>query len=429
MKQQIRSERIRESYWKIQHPSGLTLLLYPMEGFSSAYAMMTTDYGSVDLTFRTDSSVPFTQIPAGTAHFLEHKMFENKDGDAFAKYAATGASANAFTSFDKTSYLFGCADQFEESLRILLEFVTTPYFTPQTVSKEQGIIGQEIKMYDDNPDWRVLFNLLKAIYVHHPIAIDIAGTVESIAQITADSLYETYRAFYNLHNMVLAVAGNFSPDVVIRIADEVLSPAPKLQLERAVVDEPEQVAQKRIEQKFPVAAPMFCLGLKIRPSAPREGVVNSVIQEIVNEVLAGDASGLYRRLYDQGLINATFDSEADVGKDFAAVIFSGESKDPDRAAQEIMKEIERLQSQGIDPEAFARSKKAVYGRYVRMLNRPDSIANAMTSAYFSGLDLYDLLDIVADATLEQAQKRLAEDYRTDCAALSVISPLDETATA
>lgn len=178
-----------------------------MEGFSSAYAMLTTDYGSVDMAFRTDPKADFTRIPAGTAHFLEHKMFENEDGDAFAKYAATGASANAFTSFDKTSYLFGCADHFEESLRILLEFVTTPYFTPQTVSKEQGIIGQEIKMYDDNPDWRVLFNLLKAMYVKHPIAIDIAGTVESIAEITADSLYETYHAFYNLHNMVLTVAG------------------------------------------------------------------------------------------------------------------------------------------------------------------------------------------------------------------------------
>ena len=138
MKQEIRSERVRESYQKIDHPSGLTLLLYPMEGFSSAYAMLTTDYGSVDMAFRTDPKADFTRIPAGTAHFLEHKMFENEDGDAFAKYAATGASANAFTSFDKTSYLFGCADHFEESLRILLEFVTTPYFTPQTVSKEQG---------------------------------------------------------------------------------------------------------------------------------------------------------------------------------------------------------------------------------------------------------------------------------------------------
>ena len=212
MKQEIRSERVRESYQKIDHPSGLTLLLYPMEGFSSAYAMLTTDYGSVDMAFRTDPKADFTRIPAGTAHFLEHKMFENEDGDAFAKYAATGASANAFTSFDKTSYLFGCADHFEESLRILLEFVTTPYFTPQTVSKEQGIIGQEIKMYDDNPDWRVLFNLLKAMYVKHPIAIDIAGTVESIAEITADSLYETYHAFYNLHNMVLVVAGNADPE-------------------------------------------------------------------------------------------------------------------------------------------------------------------------------------------------------------------------
>ncbi|MGN0626196.1 MAG: EF-P 5-aminopentanol modification-associated protein YfmH [Oscillospiraceae bacterium] len=424
MKQEIRSERVQESYQKIDHPSGLTLLLYPMEGFSSAYAMLTTDYGSVDMAFRTDPQADFTRIPAGTAHFLEHKMFENEDGDAFAKYAATGASANAFTSFDKTSYLFGCADHFEESLRILLEFVTTPYFTQQTVSKEQGIIGQEIKMYDDNPDWRVLFNLLKAMYVKHPIAIDIAGTVESIAEITADSLYETYRAFYNLRNMVLTVAGSFSPDAVVRIADGMLRPAPQLQLERDFVQEPEQVAQKRIEQKFPVASPMFALGLKVRPADPKTNAANSIVNEIVNEVLAGDASPLYRRLYDSGLINATFDSETDCGKDFSAVIFSGESKDPDRVAREILQEIERVQKEGMDPAAFERGKKAVYGRYIRMLNRPDSIANAMVGAHFSGLGLYDLLEIAANATQEQAQQRLTEDYRTENVSLSVISPLD-----
>lgn len=425
MKKTIRSERTGESYKKIQHASGLTLLLYPMAGFSSAYAMLTTDYGSVDMAFRTDPKQAFTQIPAGTAHFLEHKMFENEDGDAFAKYAATGASANAFTSFDKTSYLFGCADHFEESLRILLEFVTTPYFTPQTVSKEQGIIGQEIKMYDDNPDWRALFNLFKGMYARHPIAIDIAGTVESIAQITDQSLYQAYDAFYNLRNMVLTVAGNFSVDAVLKIADEMLRPAPQIHLERAEVKEPLDVVEKRVEQKFPVSAPMFCLGLKVKPTDNKTNAVNSVLDEIVNEILAGDASPLYRRLYDQGLVNATFDSETDCGKDYFSIIFSGESKDPDAAAEEILKEIRSLQEQGVEPEAFERSRKAVYGRYIRMLNRVDSVANALAGTYFSGLELYDLLEIVSQANLEQITRRLAEDYKTEYACLSVISPIEE----
>lgn len=262
------------------------------------------------------------------------------------------------------------------------------------------------------------------MYVKHPIAIDIAGTVESIAEITADSLYETYHAFYNLHNMVLTVAGSFSPESVVRITDEVLRPASQLHLERNFVEEPDQVAQKRIEQKFPVAAPMFALGLKVHPADPKTNVLRSIVNEIVNEVLAGDASPLYRRLYDGGLINATFDSETDCGKDFSALIFSGESKDPDRAAQEILNEIERVRKEGISLEAFERGKKAVYSRYIRMLNRPDSIANAMVGAHFSGLGLYDLLEAAANATLEEAQRRLAEDYRTEYAALSVISPLD-----
>ncbi len=424
MNQKIVSERVGENYRKIHHSSGLTMLLYPMEGFSSAYAMLTTDYGSVDMTFRTAPDREFTTIPAGTAHFLEHKMFENEDGDAFAKYAATGASANAFTSFDRTSYLFGCADHFEESLQILMEFVGTPYFTKQTVDKEQGIIGQEIRMYDDNPDWRALFNLLDAMYVNHPIKIDIAGTVESIAEITAETLYETYGAFYNLNNMVLTVAGSFDPETVIRVADKVLKPAPKIALERKFTEEPDEVGKKRVEQKFPVASPMFCLGLKVRPADARTNALNSVLDEIVNEILCGDASPLYRRLYDSGLINTTFDSEADCGKDFFALIFSGESKDPDKAAEAILEEIRRLQKEGIDEKAFARSKKAVYGRYVRMLNRPDSIANAMTGTHFAGLGIYDLVEAVAAATPEQIEARLREDYRTEYSSLSVISPLE-----
>ena len=355
MNQKIVSERVGENYRKIHHSSGLTMLLYPMEGFSSAYAMLTTDYGSVDMTFRTAPDREFTTIPAGTAHFLEHKMFENEDGDAFAKYAATGASANAFTSFDRTSYLFGCADHFEESLQILMEFVGTPYFTKQTVDKEQGIIGQEIRMYDDNPDWRALFNLLDAMYVNHPIKIDIAGTVESIAEITAETLYETYGAFYNLNNMVLTVAGSFDPETVIRVADKVLKPAPEIALERKFTEEPDEVGKKRVEQKFPVASPMFCLGLKVRPADARTNALNSVLDEIVNEILCGDASPLYRRLYDSGLINTTFDSEADCGKDFFALIFSGESKDPDKAAEAILEEIRRL------------------GEHVRRLHRHDDM--------------------------------------------------------
>ncbi|WP_312640611.1 EF-P 5-aminopentanol modification-associated protein YfmH, partial [Hydrogenoanaerobacterium sp.] len=221
----ISSERLGENYVKIKHSSGLTMLLCPKPQFSSAYALFGAEIGSIDTTFKTSKDNDFVTVPAGIAHYLEHKLFESEDGDAFERYAKTGASANAYTSFDKTAYLFSCADNFKESIEILLDFVTHPYFTEETVRKEQGIIGQEIKMYDDNPDWRVLFNLLGALYVNNPVRVDIAGTVESIAEIDADLLYRCYNTFYNLNNMVLVVAGNFEIDTVLEAADRILKPA------------------------------------------------------------------------------------------------------------------------------------------------------------------------------------------------------------
>ncbi len=422
--QKIESSLVHEGYFKVEHPSGLTILMYPMQGFNSAFAMFTTDYGSVDMTFKTDPKGDYFTIPAGTAHFLEHKMFEDEDGDAFDKYAATGASANAFTTYDKTSYLFSCTDHFEEALKVLLGFVTSPYFTKQTVDKEQGIIGQEIKMYDDHPYWQLRYGIMRALYSKHPVSVDIAGSVESIAQITAESLYKTYHAFYNLHNMVLTVAGNFSTESVIKVADQVLTAAPDVYVERAAVNEPDEIVQKRVEKKLAVSSPMFALGIKIAPSDYKTNTVNSILDEIINEILAGDSSPLYRRLYDNGLINSSFDSGTECGRDYSAVMFSGESKDPDRTAEEILNEITRVQRDGIDPEAFLRCKKAVYSRYIRIFERPDSVANALFDTYFAGMDLYDLLDVVNNSTLQQVQRRFLDAYKPERSALSVILPLD-----
>ena len=205
---EIKSDILNEKYYKINHPSGLTVYVLPKENYSSAYAVFGTKYGSIDTRFKRSDSDKWTEVPEGIAHFLEHKLFESEDLDAFERYAKTGASANAYTSFDKTCYLFQCSSNFKENLKILLDFVQNPYFTPQTVQKEQGIIGQEITMYYDVPGWMSTFNLLRCLYKNHPVRIDIAGTVDSIAQITDKLLYDCYNTFYNLHNMALVVVGN-----------------------------------------------------------------------------------------------------------------------------------------------------------------------------------------------------------------------------
>ena len=253
----LSSPILGERLLRVEHPTGLTILMCPMEGFSTAYAMFAAKVGSIDTTFKTQKEEDFVEVPAGIAHFLEHKMFECEDGDAFAKYAKTGASANAYTSFDRTAYLFSCSDNFRESMEILLDFVTKPYFTPETVQKEQGIIGQEIRMYDDDPGWRSLFNLLGALYHVNPVKLDIAGTTDSIAQITSDLLYRCYHTFYNLRNMVLVVAGNFQPEVVLELADKVLKKGEDITVQWRRADEPAPVVAHYVEQALPVSTPLF----------------------------------------------------------------------------------------------------------------------------------------------------------------------------
>ena len=423
----IKSARLGQEMVKIKHPSGLTMLLCPMPGYSTAYATFTANVGSVDTGFKTQDDDAFVDVPEGIAHFLEHKMFENEDGDAFAKYAKTGASANAYTSFDKTAYLFACTDRFEESLEILLDFVRRPYFTKESVQKEQGIIGQEIRMYDDDGEWRVQFNLLQALYHNHPVRIDIAGTVESIAEIDDQLLYRCYRTFYNLNNMVLCVAGNFDIDAVLRVADRVIKPDEKpVEIERRHVDEPESICKPLVEQKFAVAAPLFQFGFKGCGGNPRENLKNQILDEILAEIIAGDASPLYRRMYDAGIINSTFGSEIMAGRDYMCAIFSGESREPERVADEIKAEVARMRREGVDKKMFELCRRATYGRYIGMYTRTASVAGLMSAVYFAGMDdMYALLDIVANATPDQMNERLQIAFNPEKSTLSIVRPLDE----
>lgn len=417
----IRSERLREQYTEIHHPSGLTMLLFPMEGYSTSYAMFSTKYGSVDTVFKTDDDADYLEVPAGIAHYLEHKLFESEDGDAFSRYAKTGASANAFTSFDKTSYLFSCSENFRETIEILLDFVTHPYFTPETVAKEQGIIGQEIRMYDDEPDWKVMFNLLGCLYKDHPVRIDIAGTEESISHIDADLLYRCYNTFYNLNNMVLTVAGNFKISDVLDAADKILKKAPDLKISRKDTPEKPEVVSKFVEQKLTVAVPIFQIGFKGDNQGETENFKNMLLDEMLIDLIAGETTSLYHNLYQDGLINNGLSGETMAGRDYMCTMFSGESKDPQEVYDRLCKEIQTIRANGIDAELFAQTKKATYGRYIGMFSRPSSIASVLTNTYFAGIAPFDLIDLVASITKEQLEQRLAQSFDVQRSALSVVS--------
>ncbi len=420
---EIKSERAGDSYYKIDHPSGLTVYVYPKEGYNSAYAIIGTKYGSVNTCFSLDGGEKIT-VPDGIAHYLEHKLFESEDGDAFARYAKTGASANAYTSFEKTCYLFSCTDKFDESFEILLDFVQSPYFTAETVAKEQGIIGQEIKMYDDSPDWRVMFNMLEKMYHHHPVKIDIAGTVESIAEITAEKLYQCYNTFYNLNNMALCVAGNVTVEQVLKTCDRMLKPCEKHTIENFFEDEPYEIVEPYVEQNFPVSVPLFNLGFKERAQKPLNET-KLAHTDILLELLASSTSELYQKLMDDELINTSFTFELFEGPGYCSVIFGGESRAPKQAAEQIKQYIAEVKKNGLDKAEFESARKSVYGDVISSLNSVGSIANTVTSYHFNGNELFTYIDAVANATFEDVQNRLSEMLDVNNCTLSVVKNGEE----
>ena len=418
---EIKNELLNEKYYDIDHPSGLKILVMPKENYASSYAIFATKYGSIDTMIQMQDG-SFKEIPEGTAHFLEHKLFESEDLDAFERFAKTGASANAYTSFDRTGYLFSCSANFKKNLEILLDFVQNPYFTQATVEKEQGIIGQEIDMYKDVPDWEVMFNCLRTMYHNLPVRIDIAGTQESIAQITAETLYGCYDNFYNLHNMVLAVAGNVSVDEVIEAADKVLKPVEGKMAQRKIIDEPKEVVENYVEEKLSVATPQFMFGFKESWDAPERTTKEEISMEILLDMLSGQSSGLYKRLFDGKLINNSFGFEYFTGFGYSCVLFAGESSDPKKVAEEIVKEIKRFRETGFDEVTFERTKKKLYGRMIMGMNDVDGIANNMAVSYFAGEDIFADFEIYKTITLDDVTELFGKTLDEDYSVLSVIKP-------
>lgn len=419
----IQNDRLGEKYYRLHHKSGLTIVVYPKKGYNSTYASIGTNFGSVNRHFIHNGKE--ITVPDGTAHYLEHKLFESEEGDAFNQYAKTGASANAYTSFDITCYLFSCTDRFRESLEILLDLIQSPYFTPETVAKEQGIIGQEIKMYDDSADWRVMMNLFQSLYQNHPINIDIAGSVESIAEITPEILYECYHSYYNLNNMVLCIAGNVSPEEVLEIADSKLKDNEPLDTQSIFPDEPYEVKETYTEQRLPVAVPMFSLGFKENAPKTSANTKELVCTDILLEAFAGEGSALYRKLLDSELINSTFGTEYLEGKGYRAIMFEGETRSPAEAAEMIRQEVRQLKETGISQEDFEIARRSVYGRAVSSLDSPSAIASQIINSEFTGRTLFGFIEEIANVTVDDVNERLKSQLDPDNYSLSVIKGIDD----
>lgn len=420
MMKQHKHPQTGDIYYSLEHPSGLTIFVWPQPGAAAAYALFATRYGSVYNTLPTpDGGVE--EVPEGIAHYLEHKLFESEEGDAFERFAATGANANAYTSFERTAYLFQATENIVPSLEILLDFVQHPYFTPQTVEKEQGIIGQEIRMCEDDPSRCVLFNLLQGMYHRHPVRIDIAGTVASISHITADLLYRCYGQYYNLHNMVLTVAGRITPAQVEEAADKLLKSAPAMLPAAFTCDEPDTVARHRVEQVMPVAAPLFYLGIK-EPGAVERDAKALAGAQLLTDLLVGRSTPLYARLMEEGLINEQFAAEYFNGPGFGIWLFAGESRDPERVAQAILEELKRQQAAGLDPEAVEIARRAAYGETVSGLDEASTCAEMLLSDWIDGIAPLSRLEALAGLTVAELNAQLRARMPAEEYTLSVIRP-------
>lgn len=419
MKKEFFESEIGEAYVKATLNNGLKIFILEKPQYKSAYAIFGTKYGSIDTVFSVNGKE--TAVPEGIAHFLEHKLFESEDGDAFTKYAKTGAYANAFTSFDKTCYLFSCSDRFYENLDILLNFVQSPYFTEATVTKEQGIIGQEIRMYDDSPAWRVMFNMLMAMYHNHPVRIDIAGTAESIAKIDYNLLYDCYNTFYNPSNMFICIAGNVDADTCLKQIRDSIKPSEAKEIIRIKPKEPETVVKDYTEQALEVAQPMFCFGFKEAVTNEEKSLKEKIITALLLNIISGDASPLYRDLINKGLINDEFESEHFCGNGYSALLFEGETCDPKAVAEAIKAEIVRLKEDGIDKKLFNAVRAGMYGSAIRLFNNVEGIAMQLVECAMNDVGLFDEIKYLKSVTLEDVQKKLNE-INCENTVLSVIIP-------
>jgi predicted Zn-dependent peptidase len=415
---------IQESVVRERLVSGLEVAVVPRPGLNRTFATFATHYGSIDSHFRVPGSGEELKVPDGIAHFLEHKMFEKPDGDAFARFAALGASANAYTEYTTTTYLFSTTAHVKECLDILLGLVQDPYFTPDNVAKEKGIIEQEIRMYLDMPGDRLHSNLMRALYQKHPARLDIAGSVESIRTITPDVLYRCYETFYHPDNMLVLVVGNVDPAAIIgQVAEDQArrGRTPQGEIGRIMPHEPLAVEEEWVSQTMPVNLPLIALGFKdvLGTLNGRALLRQELVSGLMWGMLVGKSAPLFSRLYEEGLVNDRFSARYQAAPTFAHSTLGGETPDPSRLVDVLQEELPRAP---LTTDALERLKKREIGEYMTLFNSPEDLAYAFNSLYFRGVSVLDFVDVLEGIRLEDIEERRARHIAEGAYAVSVITP-------
>lgn len=416
--------QLGEHYFEERLSNGLLVRVIEKPGFAKRYAFIATDYGSIDAAFLLDGKKYTT--PQGVAHYLEHKMFDLPEGNAMQAFSKYAGANNAFTSYTMTAYYVECTEHLEENLAILLRMVTTGYFTEESVEKERGIIAQEIRMYDDSAESAVMENLFRLMYQNHPVRNAIAGTVESIRDITADTLKLCHDTFYDPSNLILCVIGDVDAKAVIEQAKRQTPEGKKPCVVRCYgAPEPEAVKTRRTETQMEISMPAFAIGFRC-PDAGRgmEAMRTEFIGDLAGEILIGESSPLYQKLYDENVIDADFSVGYERMKGMALLALTGDSTDVDRILREVLQEAGRVNKTGVDHALLARLKKSALGRRLRDLDGFEGTCYRMCAYYFDGAEYLDYPDAFSSVTAQDVEQFIRENVKEDRAFVSVILPRD-----
>ena len=427
--QVIENLKVKEKIYSEKLENGLTVMIIPKKGMQKKYIIWGTNYGSNESSFIVPGETEVTTVPDGVAHFLEHKMFEQENGkNSLDVLTEIGVNANAYTTNDHTAYLYECTDHFFEALDEFMDYVQHPYFTDENVEKEKGIIGQEIMMYDDYPDWKVYLNALQAMYHKFPIRLDTVGTIETISKINKDILYKCYNTFYNPSNMAMVICGDFNPEEILQeVKKRLVNKKANGEIKRIYPEEPEEIVKEKVIQNMEVSRPLYTIGIKDKPvdtcqGNGREEIVKKHIAiEILLQLLLGESSNLYKTLYNDGTISASPSMDYEFSRGYAHILISGQSNEPEKVYQTLKQQIKEMKENGINEENFIRIRKTLYGNYVKEYNDVTDIARMFLADYFKEINSFDYIEQIMTVNSEYAYQVLNEVFDEKKMVLSIIA--------
>ena len=418
----IENSKVKEKLYIEKLENGLTIMIVPKKGIQKKYVIWGINYGSNDSKFIVPGETEPTEVPKGVAHFLEHKMFEQESGiNSLDTLTALGVEANAYTTNDHTAYLFECTENFYPALDELMDYVQHPYFTDENVEKEKGIIGQEIMMYDDYPEWKVYLNALEAMYNEHPVKLDITGTIETISHIDKDILYKCYNTFYNPSNMAMVICGDFEPEKLLEeVKKRLIKKDGNGEIKRIYPQEPENIVKEKIEQKMDVSEPLFTIGIKDKIANEKEKVKKHLAIEILLNIIIGKSSKLYQDLYNKGIMFTTPGTDYEFSRDYAHILITGQSKQPEQVYIEFKNAVNEFKKNGICEEEFERTKKMLYGAFIKEYDEPGDIARMFLADYFKGINSFEYLEEISIINKQYVEQTLKEVFAEDKMIFSVI---------